>query len=261
MKNATFSLVAILAVVIAAPALAEDGNVSQTTLSSLGLGDLQQMSDAEGTQVRGKFNGNGGVIGTSLISFQLLTPDGTILTQNQYNKVFTAHGAIMVFLVIIPAVPAALGNFVLPIMLGAKDVAFPKLNLFSWWLWVFGFFFFLLALAGGVDTGWTFYTPYSLDQTTGMSGIIPVLIGAFILGFSSIFTGMNFIVTIHRLRPPGWRRASPRPRSGRCGRPGRRRQAGGLAGGRWMRPSGRWRPGRCSPGPAGRRRWRRAGGR
>jgi len=144
-----------------------------------------------------------GGIFAMLIRFQLLTPDGTILTQNQYNKVFTAHGAIMVFLVIIPAVPAALGNFVLPIMLGAKDVAFPKLNLFSWWLWVFGFFFFLLALAGGVDTGWTFYTPYSLDQTTGMSGIIPVLIGAFILGFSSIFTGMNFIVTIHRLRPPG----------------------------------------------------------
>ena len=138
-----------------------------------------------------------------LIRFQLLTPDGTILTQNQYNQVFTAHGAIMVFLVIIPAVPAALGNFVLPIMLGAKDVAFPKLNLFSWWLWVFGLVFFLIALAGGVDTGWTFYTPYSLDQTTGMSGIIPVLIGAFILGFSSIFTGMNFIVTIHRLRPPG----------------------------------------------------------
>ena len=114
-----------------------------------------------------------GGIFAMMIRFQLLTPDGTILTQNEYNKVFTAHGAIMVFLVIIPAVPAALGNFVLPIMLGAKDVAFPKLNLFSWWLWVFGFIFFLIALAGGVDTGWTFYTPYSLDQTTGMSGIIP----------------------------------------------------------------------------------------
>ena len=144
-----------------------------------------------------------GGIFAMLIRFQLLTPDGTILTQDQYNQVFTAHGAIMVFLVIIPAVPAALGNFVLPIMLGAKDVAFPKLNLFSWWLWVFGLVFFLVALAGGVDTGWTFYTPYSLDTTTGMTGIIPVLIGAFILGFSSIFTGMNFIVTIHRLRPPG----------------------------------------------------------
>jgi cytochrome c oxidase subunit 1 len=144
-----------------------------------------------------------GGIFAMLIRFQLLTPGGTILTQDQYNQVFTAHGAIMVFLVIIPAVPAALGNFVLPIMLGAKDVAFPKLNLFSWWLWVFGLVFFLVALAGGVDTGWTFYTPYSLDTTTGMTGIIPVLIGAFILGFSSIFTGMNFIVTIHRLRPPG----------------------------------------------------------
>ncbi|HIB00632.1 MAG TPA: cytochrome c oxidase subunit I [Phycisphaerales bacterium] len=144
-----------------------------------------------------------GGIFAMLIRFQLLTPEGTILTQDQYNQVFTAHGAIMVFLVIIPAVPAALGNFVLPIMLGAKDVAFPKLNLFSWWLWVFGLVFFLIALAGGVDTGWTFYTPYSLDTNTGMSGIIPVLMGAFILGFSSIFTGMNFIVTIHRLRPPG----------------------------------------------------------
>ncbi len=138
-----------------------------------------------------------------LIRFQLLTPEGTILTQDQYNQVFTVHGAIMVFLVIIPAVPAALGNFVLPIMLGAKDVAFPKLNLFSWWLWVVGLIFFLISLHGGVDTGWTFYTPYSIDKASSMGGVIPALIGAFILGFSSIFTGMNFIVTIHRLRPAG----------------------------------------------------------
>jgi cytochrome c oxidase subunit 1 len=144
-----------------------------------------------------------GGIFAMMIRFQLITPDGALFTQDMYNRIFTAHGAIMVFLVIIPAVPAALGNFILPIMLGAKDVAFPKLNLFSWYLWVFGLIFFLVALYGGVDTGWTFYTPYSLDKTTGMTGIIPVLIGAFILGFSSIFTGMNFIVTIHRLRPPG----------------------------------------------------------
>ena len=94
-----------------------------------------------------------------LIRFQLLTPEGTLLTQDQFNQAFTVHGAIMVFLVIIPGVPAALGNFVLPIMLGAKDVAFPKLNLFSWWLWVFGLVFFLISLGtGGLDTGWTFYT-------------------------------------------------------------------------------------------------------
>ncbi|MDP7008873.1 MAG: cbb3-type cytochrome c oxidase subunit I [Phycisphaerales bacterium] len=145
----------------------------------------------------------GGVF-AMLIRFHLLTPEGTMLTQDQYNQVFTVHGAIMVFLVIIPAIPAALGNFVLPIMLGAKDVAFPKLNLFSFWLWVAGLVFFLIALGtGGVDTGWTFYTPYSIDKASSMGGVIPALIGAFILGFSSIFTGMNFIVTIHRLRPKG----------------------------------------------------------
>ncbi|MDP7004735.1 MAG: cbb3-type cytochrome c oxidase subunit I [Phycisphaerales bacterium] len=145
----------------------------------------------------------GGVF-AMLLRFQLLTPDGTLLTQDQYNQAFTVHGAIMVFLVIIPAVPAVLGNFVLPIMLGAKDVAFPKLNLFSWWLWIFGLVFFLIALgSGGIDTGWTFYTPYSIDKASSMGGVIPALIGAFILGFSSIFTGLNFIVTIHRLRPKG----------------------------------------------------------
>ncbi|MBC8310256.1 MAG: cbb3-type cytochrome c oxidase subunit I [Planctomycetes bacterium] len=145
----------------------------------------------------------GGVF-AMLLRFQLLTPEGTLLTQDQYNQAFTVHGAIMVFLVIIPAIPAALGNFVLPIMLGAKDVAFPRLNLFSWWLWVFGLVFFLIALgSGGIDTGWTFYTPYSIDKASSMGGVIPALIGAFILGFSSIFTGMNFIVTIHRLRPKG----------------------------------------------------------
>ena len=145
-----------------------------------------------------------GGIFAMMIRFHLLTPEGTFMTQDQYNQAFTVHGAIMVFLVIIPAVPAALGNFVLPIMLGAKDVAFPKLNLFSWYLWIFGLVFFLIALgSGGIDTGWTFYTPYSIDKASSMGGVIPALIGTFILGFSSIFTGMNFIVTIHRLRPKG----------------------------------------------------------
>jgi len=145
----------------------------------------------------------GGILAL-LIRTELLTPSADFFSQDQYNQLFTLHGAIMVFLVIIPSVPAALGNFVLPIMLGAKDVAFPRLNLFSYHLWVVGAIFFLISLfTGGIDTGWTFYTPYSTDTASAMGGVIPALTGAFILGFSSIFTGMNFIVTIHRLRPPG----------------------------------------------------------
>ena len=134
---------------------------------------------------------------------ELIAPGQTIMNQDQYNQMFTIHGAIMVFLVIIPSVPAALGNFVLPIMLGAKDVAFPRLNLFSYWLWVFGAIFAVYAITQGLDTGWTFYTPYSTRPDAAMSGTIMALTGVFILGFSSIFTGLNFIVTIHRLRPPG----------------------------------------------------------
>ena len=137
-----------------------------------------------------------------LLRTELLTPGRTFVDANTYNQFFTLHGAIMVFLVIIPSIPAALGNFVLPIMLGAKDVAFPRLNLFSFYLWLLGAGCTLLSLAmGGFDTGWTFYTPYSTTTTAG--GVIPVIVGVFILGFSSIFTGMNFIVTIHALRPKG----------------------------------------------------------
>lgn len=138
-----------------------------------------------------------------LIRTELIAPGKTIVDQNQFNQLFTLHGAIMVFLVIIPSVPAALGNFVLPIMLGAKDVAFPRLNLMSYWLWVFGAIFAVIAIGKGLDTGWTFYTPYSIRGDGAMDGVISALFGVFILGFSSIFTGMNFIVTIHRLRPPG----------------------------------------------------------
>jgi cytochrome c oxidase subunit 1 len=144
----------------------------------------------------------GGVMAL-LIRTKLLFP-GEVewMTAEQYNQAFTLHGAIMVFLVIIPSIPAALGNFVLPIMLGAKDVAFPRLNLFSFYLWLAGAACAVYSLlAGGFDTGWTFYTPYSTNTTLG--GVIPVLVGVFILGFSSIFTGVNFIVTIHKLRPPG----------------------------------------------------------
>ncbi len=136
-----------------------------------------------------------------LVRTELLTPKDTIVDADMYNQFFTLHGAIMVFLFIIPSIPAALGNFVLPIMLGAKDVAFPKLNLFSFYLWMFGGIFAVVTLAtGGLDTGWTFYTPYSIETQTA---VIAMTTGAFILGFSSIFTGLNFIVTIHKLRPPG----------------------------------------------------------
>ena len=124
-----------------------------------------------------------------------------------YNRFFTAHGAIMVFVVIIPGIPAALGNFVLPLMLGAKDVAFPRLNLASYYMWLTGTLLATIAiLFVGLDTGWTFYTPYSIDTGSAMPGAIWALSGVFILGFSSVFTGLNFIVTIHKLRPPemGW---------------------------------------------------------
>ena len=137
-----------------------------------------------------------------LVRTELLTPGPTIMDHDTYNKMFTLHGAVMVFLFIIPAIPAALGNFILPIMLGAKDVAFPRLNLASYYLWVFGAIFFVSAMVhGGLDTGWTFYTPYSV--TTPANGVIWATMGVFILGFSSIFTGLNFIVTIHKLRPEG----------------------------------------------------------
>ncbi len=136
-----------------------------------------------------------------LIRAELMTPDKMFLTNQQYNQVFTLHGAIMVFLFIIPSVPAALGNFLVPIMLGAKDVAFPRLNLCSFYLWVAGAIFFLTAmLYTGLDTGWTFYTPYS---TTTQGPVVAATMGVFILGFSSIFTGLNFIVTINTMRPPG----------------------------------------------------------
>jgi cytochrome c oxidase subunit 1 len=145
-----------------------------------------------------------------LVRTELLTPGKTIMEPDRYNQFFTLHGAIMVFLVIIPGIPAALGNFVLPIMLGAKDLAFPRINLFSYYLWLLGALLAVLAIVlGSVDTGWTFYVPYATDVSAGgtlMGGVIPVLLGVFLLGFSSIFTGLNFIVTIHKLRPPsmGW---------------------------------------------------------
>lgn len=136
-----------------------------------------------------------------LIRTELLTPGATIMSADTYNKMFTLHGAVMIFLFIIPGIPAALGNFVLPLMLGAKDVALPRLNLLSFWCWVAGATLAVTSIVvGAVDTGWTFYTPYS---TTTSTAVVSMTLGAFILGFSSIFTGLNFIVTIHKMRPEG----------------------------------------------------------
>lgn len=136
-----------------------------------------------------------------LLRAELWTPGGTIMTAKTYNRVFTLHGAIMVFLVIVPGVPASLGNFVLPLQLGAKDVAFPRLNLMSYYIYVFGAIFALASLVvGAIDTGWTFYTPYSIHAD---GGVILMTTAVFILGFSSIFTGLNFITTVHKLRAPG----------------------------------------------------------
>ncbi len=142
-----------------------------------------------------------------LIRLELLTPAGDLVSSDTYNKLFTMHGIVMVFFFLIPSVPAVIGNFVIPLMVGAKDLAFPRINLLSWYLYMAGAITALTAMVtGGVDTGWTFYTPFS--TTYSNTHVIGAAIGIFIAGFSSIFTGLNFIVTIHRMRAPGltWRR-------------------------------------------------------
>lgn len=138
-----------------------------------------------------------------LMKLEMLTPGKTIVDAQTYNTFFTLHGMIMIFLFIIPGIPAVFGNFFLPIQIGARDVAFPRLNLLSWYLYIIGGLFAIASLflqGGPIDTGWTFYVPYSIRTTTNV--ILPLL-GAFILGFSSILTGINFITTVHRLRAPG----------------------------------------------------------
>ena len=143
-----------------------------------------------------------GSIFAAAVRLELTTPAGDLLSADTYNRMFTAHGVMMVFFVLVPVVPAVLGNFAMPMMIGAKDVAFPKINLLSWYLFVIGFLVTLAAMVtGGVDTGWTFYTPYS--STFSNSNVLLTGIGIFIAGFSSILTGLNFMVTIHRMRAPG----------------------------------------------------------
>ncbi|HEX3698813.1 MAG TPA: cbb3-type cytochrome c oxidase subunit I [Polyangia bacterium] len=142
-----------------------------------------------------------GGIFAMLIRIEHLTPDPTIMSANTYNRMFTLHGVVMIFMFMIPAIPGVFGNFCLPLMLGAKDVAFPRLNLLSLYLYWSGAALALWGMiSGGTDTGWTFYAPYS--TTTPMT-VFPVLLGVFVMGFSSIATGLNFIVTTHTLRAPG----------------------------------------------------------
>lgn len=143
----------------------------------------------------------GGAAAT-LMRLELITPHGDLVTSEQYNRLFTLHGVTMVWFFLIPSIPTVLGNFLLPLMIGARDVAFPRLNLLSWYIFVFGGIFTLYSvIAGGVDTGWTFYTPYSTTYANGH--VIAMAAGIFIVGFSSIFTGLNFIVTTHTMRAPG----------------------------------------------------------
>ncbi|QRN97554.1 cbb3-type cytochrome c oxidase subunit I [Archangium violaceum] len=142
----------------------------------------------------------GGIFAMAL-RIELLTPGPTVMGPMTYNRMFTLHGVTMVWLFMIPAIPSAFGNFVLPIMLGAKDVAFPRLNLASFYIYLAGSMLTVFGMLwSGADTGWTFYTPYS---TVSPTTVTPILLGVFIIGFSTIITGLNFITTVHTLRAPG----------------------------------------------------------
>jgi cytochrome c oxidase subunit 1 len=136
------------------------------------------------------------------IRLELLTPAGDLVEADTYNKFFTMHGLVMIFFFLVPSIPAVFGNFLIPMMIGARDLAFPKLNLASWYIFTLGGLMTLgVIVLGGVDTGWTFYTPYS--STFSNSNVILTALGIFVTGFSSILTGLNFIVTIHKMRAPG----------------------------------------------------------
>jgi cytochrome c oxidase subunit 1 len=136
-----------------------------------------------------------------LIRLHLTKPEG-LFAPETYNRLFTMHGVVMVFFFLVPSIPATIGNFLLPIMIGAKDLAFPRINLLSWYLYIFGAVFAIYVVArGGVDTGWTFYAPYS--TTYSNSYVLSAALGVFVAGFSSILTGLNFIVTVHKMRAPG----------------------------------------------------------
>ncbi|MBO9602763.1 MAG: cytochrome c oxidase subunit I [Novosphingobium sp.] len=143
-----------------------------------------------------------GAIAAALIRLELLTPAGDLLTNDGYNRAFSIHGIIMVWFFLIPSIPNTFGNFLIPLMIGARDLAFPRLNLLSWYIYVVaGLITLYVVLSGGVDTGWTFYTPLSSVYANG--AVVAAILAVFISGFSSILTGLNFIVTVHKLRAPG----------------------------------------------------------
>ena len=143
-----------------------------------------------------------GAIAAGLVRLSLVVPNGAIFTSDTYNKLFTIHGVVMVWFFLIPSIPATFGNFLIPLMIGAKDLAFPRLNLLSWYIFCAGSLFAVFdIIIGGVDTGWTFYAPFS--TTFSNTWVVPALIGVIIAGFSSILTGLNFVVTIHTMRAPG----------------------------------------------------------
>ena len=143
-----------------------------------------------------------GAVAAGLVRLSLVVPDGSIFTSDTYNKLFTIHGVVMVWFFLIPSIPSTFGNFLIPLMIGAKDLAFPRLNLVSWYIFVGGALFTVAdVIIGGVDTGWTFYAP--LSTTFSNTWVVPALIGVIVVGFSSILTGLNFVVTIHTMRAPG----------------------------------------------------------
>jgi cytochrome c oxidase subunit 1 len=143
-----------------------------------------------------------GAIAAGLVRLALIVPDGSILTNDVYNRMFTLHGVIMVWFFLVPSIPNTLGNFLLPLMIGAKDVAFPRLNLLSWYIFVIASLFTIFVMIwGGLDTGWTFYTP--LSTMYSKTYVLTAVFGIIVVGFSSILTGLNFMVTVHKLRAPG----------------------------------------------------------
>ncbi len=144
-----------------------------------------------------------GGIAATIIRIELMTPKGDLLdTPDAYNRMFTLHGVVMIFFFLVPSIPAVLGNFLMPIMIGARDLAFPRLNLLSWYIFMLGGVFVLgVLIAGGIDTGWTFYVPFS--SMFSNTFVVPAAMGVFLVGFSSILTGLNFLVTTHTMRCPG----------------------------------------------------------
>jgi cytochrome c oxidase subunit 1 len=143
-----------------------------------------------------------GGLAATVMRAELATPEGDLVTSDTYNRLFTMHGTIMVFFFLVPSIPTTLGNFLIPLMVGARDMAFPRLNLASWYVFIFGSLLAVVALvAGGVDTGWTFYPPFSSTYTD--THVLWMAFGIILAGFSSIFTGINIIATVHKMRAPG----------------------------------------------------------